>query len=106
MKTQKQKMHVVTVDMGYGHQRASYPFLNSAYRGIIIANRYQGISSKEQRQWESGRKWYEIISRFKNVPLVGTLAFAVMDYFQQIEPFYPQRDLSKPSSQLNIFIKK
>lgn len=106
MTKQKQKMYVVAVDMGYGHQRAAYPFLDSAKGGIINANRYQGISKKEEKSWESGRKWYEIISRFKNVPLLGTTAFAIMDHFQKIEPFYPNRDLSKPSQQLTYFYKK
>lgn len=103
MKKQKQKMHVVAVDMGYGHQRAAYPFLSSARHGIINANSYQGISRREKKSWESGRKWYEIISRFKKVPVLGKIAFAVMDHFQKIDPFYPKRDLSKPSQQLNYF---
>lgn len=103
MTKQKQRMHVVAVDMGYGHQRAAYPFSDLAYRGIINANHYQGISNKEQRQWNSGRKWYEIISRFKNVPFLGELAFSIMDHFQQIEPLYPKRDLSANSSQQKYF---
>jgi len=96
-------MYVIAVDMGYGHQRAAYPFLDTAHRGIINANRYQGISSKERRMWEGGRTWYEIISRFKNVPVLGTTAFAIMDSYQKIEPFYPKRDLSKNSSQQKYF---
>lgn len=103
MPKQKQKMYVIAVDMGYGHQRAAYPFLESAHRGIINANRYQGISSQERRMWEGGRTWYEIISRFKNVPIIGTTAFAIMDSYQKIEPFYPKRDLSKNSSQQRYF---
>ncbi|PWB38316.1 MAG: hypothetical protein C3F02_04905 [Parcubacteria group bacterium] len=102
-----EKMHVVAVDMGYGHQRAAYPFLDVAYGGQIInANRYPGISAREQRTWEGSRFWYELISRFKRVPLIGSAAFGIMDYFQRIEPFYPRRDLSRISSQLNYFIKR
>ncbi len=96
-------MYVIAVDMGYGHQRAAYPFLENAHRGIINANRYQGISSKERRMWEGGRTWYEIISRFKNVPFLGTTAFAIMDSYQKIEPFYPKRDLSRNSAQQKYF---
>ncbi|MFA6307566.1 MAG: hypothetical protein WCS88_00025 [Patescibacteria group bacterium] len=106
MKTKNQKMQVVAVDMGYGHQRAAYPFTDSAYSGIINANHYQGISKKEQNQWDSGRKWYEIISRFKNVPIFGTTAFAIMNHFQEIEPLYPKRDLSKNSQQQKYFYKQ
>ncbi|MDD5749569.1 MAG: hypothetical protein PHO91_02155 [Patescibacteria group bacterium] len=101
-----EKMYVVAVDMGYGHQRAAYPFASLAYHGIINANNYPGINSREKRVWQSGRKWYEIISRFKNVPLLGTAAFSIMDSFQKIEPFYPRRDLSANSSQQNYFFNQ
>ena len=103
---QKQKMYVVAVDMGYGHQRAAYPFSDIAHHGIINANHYQGISKSEQKTWESGRKWYEIISRFKKVPFLGTTAFNIMDHYQKIDPFYPRRDLSKNSSQQKYFYKR
>jgi hypothetical protein len=106
MKEQKPEMYVIAVDMGYGHQRAAYPFTDSGRHGIINANRYQGIPPNEQKMWESGRKWYEIISRFKNIPLLGTTAFSIMDHFQKIEPFYPKRDLSQPSKQLIYYHKK
>ena len=103
MEKQKQNMYVVAVDMGYGHQRAAYPFLDLASGGVINANHYPGISKAEINSWNSGRYWYEFISRFKSVPLLGDLAFKVMDHFQRIEPFYPRRDLSKISQQLKWF---
>lgn len=106
MKNKNKKMHVVAVDMGYGHQRAAYPLLGVAQNGVINANHYQGISKQEAVSWQEGRKWYEIISRFKKVPILGSLAFAIMDKFQEIEPFYPRRDLSKNSSQQKYFYKK
>jgi len=101
---EKQKFYIVAVDMGYGHQRAAYPFLDTAAGGNIInANKYQGITKKERKVWQSGRKWYEIISRYKNVPIIGTTAFKIMDSMQKIEPFYPRRDLSKNSTQQKYF---
>ena len=103
---QSKKMYVIAVDMGYGHQRAAYPLAAVSANGVINANHYQGISRAEERSWKKGRKWYEIISRFKKVPIFGTVAFAIMDYFQKIEPFYPRRDLSKPSPQQKYFYKK
>lgn len=103
---QQKKMHVISTDMGYGHQRAAYPFMDSAYHGIITANHYQGISHWEQKAWSRGRRWYELISRFKNLPILGEAAFAVMDYMQRIKPFYPRRDLSKQSQQLKYFYQQ
>src|SRR3989338_5237131 len=102
--------YVVTVDMGYGHQRASYPFRDIAAcppgcsldepHHIISANTYAGVPKIDQHRWERSRKVYEIISRTKKVPIIGDWIFGVMDYVQRIEPFYPKRDLSRPTLQL------
>ena len=99
--------YVVTVDMGYGHQRAVYPLKDIAAcppgmigTDIISANTYAGIPKSDRRAWEGSRRLYETISRLKNLPLVGQKIFDLMDYFQRIEPFYPRRDLSHPIMQL------
>ncbi len=102
----KNKMHVVAIDMGYGHQRAAYPFLKDSKEGIITINNYQGIPDKERKSWESGQKTYEKISYFKKTPLLGDLVFSIMDSFQKIDHFYPRRDLSKKSSQQLYFYRK
>jgi len=87
--------------MGYGHQRAAYPLRNlSPTDKVIIANNYEGIPNSDKGLWKSSRQIYELISRFKNVPIVGDWAFNAMDYFQRIPDFYPRRDLSKPTLQL------
>lgn len=101
-----EKMYVVAVDMGYGHQRAAAPLAGASVNGVINANFYQGISRQEQYQWNESRTLYELISRFKDVPIIGPWVFRLMDYFQRIEPFYPRRDLSKPYSQLKFFYRK
>ncbi len=99
-KQTKKKAWVVAVDMGYGHQRAAYPLKHLAHKQILNANKYVGIPQKDRKIWEDGRSLYEKISRMKRLPLVGSAIFGVMDYMQRIEPFYPKRDLSKPSAQL------
>lgn len=95
--------------MGYGHQRAVYPLHDIAQNveglsmngyGIINANKYGGIPKKDQRRWEGGRSIYETISRMKHLPIVGNWIFGIMDYVQRIQPFYPARDLSKPTMQV------
>ncbi len=115
MKKEKQKFnkaYVVTVDMGYGHQRAVYPLkdiaacpsgwdgrgLNS--KNIITANDYPGIPDYDKRKWEGGRSIYEKISRMKHLPLIGDVVFSIMDHLQKIEDFYPKRDLSLPNMQV------
>lgn len=103
------KAYIVTVDMGYGHQRAVYPFKDIAAcpvgwdrksKVIITANNYPGIPKSDRRRWEGGRALYENISRMKVIPVVGDWIFGAMDYVQRIKPFYPIRDLSNPSLQV------
>ena len=97
----KPKAWIVDVNMGYGHQRTSYPLRSLAPEGKIIhCNDYDGIPSKDRRIWELGRKGYEFISKFKRLPIIGELAFRFFDNFQKILDFYPKRDLSKPNLQL------
>ena len=49
VKTNKQKKaYVVTVDMGYGHQRATHPLRIFAQGEIISANVYKGIPEKDK----------------------------------------------------------
>jgi hypothetical protein len=97
--------HIVTVDMGYGHQRASYPLRFLSPDGkVIIANNYNGMPESDLNIWEQGRKPYEFISRLKRVPLIGDLAFWGMDQMQKIDPFYPRRKLYHPSLQLKTSV--
>ncbi|MFA6534563.1 MAG: hypothetical protein WCT37_05365 [Patescibacteria group bacterium] len=99
--THKKRAWVVAVNMGYGHERAASPFSDIAEGGIIIANNYPGIPAADRRKWESSRWFYELVSRAGQLPLVGAAIFNFYDReFQQIEPFYPKRDLSAPSFQL------
>lgn len=102
----KKSFYLVSVDMGYGHQRAAYPFLNVAQGGVITANDYEGASEKEKKIWKKDRGTYELVSKFKVVPFFGEAIFSIMDYFQKIDPFYPRRDLSKNSFQQKHFFKK
>ncbi|OGH67444.1 MAG: hypothetical protein A3J66_02680 [Candidatus Magasanikbacteria bacterium RIFCSPHIGHO2_02_FULL_47_14] len=104
------RAYIITVDMGYGHQRAAYPLKDIATRpasiplddglAIISANTYPGIPRVDKTRWEGGRTLYETISRMKKVPIVGTGLFGIMNYLQRIESFYPKRDLSAPTAQV------
>jgi len=100
MANSKPKAWIVTVDMGYGHQRAAYPLRHLAYHGIINANRYPFMPAKDKRIWQQQREFYEAVSKFKNFPVIGELVWKIFDYFQKIPKFYPRRDLSDPTLQL------
>ncbi len=94
------KAWVLSVDMGYGHQRAAYPLRYLAEGDILNANNYPGIPAQDRKIWRNSRKFYEFISRFKQVPLIGEEVFELYDTLQSIPPFYPRRDLSRPTLQV------
>jgi len=97
----KKRAWVVAVNMGYGHQRAAAPFADIALGGVLTANDYPGIPATDRALWEQSRRFYEIISRASHLPLIGPWLFNWYDHaFQEIEPFYPKRDLSQSTFQL------
>lgn len=97
------KIHLVAVDMGYGHQRAAYPLLELSREGVLNLNDYDGVENWEKSYWLKSQKTYEKISYFKRIPILGSLVFRAMDYFQQIDKFYPRRDLSPMTLQQKMF---
>ncbi len=97
----RDKAWIISVNMGYGHQRTAFHLRDLAPEGKIInANDYPGIPEKDKIIWETARKSYEFISKFQRIPLIGEFIFFIFNQFQKILSFYPKRDLSKPNSQL------
>jgi len=91
------KAWVVGVNMGYGHQRTAHA-LRSLAPGekVINANDYRGIPARDRKIWQESRRFYEAISKFKRIPMVGRAVFAAYDrLFQRIVDFYPMKDLSR-----------
>ena len=105
VKESSKKAWIIAADMGYGHQRTAYPLRDIAFTGKVInANNYAGIPAKDKNYWGQTRYFYELISRMKNIPILGTTSFAIMDKFQQILTYYPKRDLSTPNfNTKNVF---
>lgn len=98
------RAYVISVNMGYGHQRTAFPLKKIAPGNKFInANDYRGIPEKDKKMWERARMFYEFISRFKRVPIVGSIVFSLYDRFQRILNFYPKKDLSKPDFQVRQF---
>jgi len=105
-----QKALIISVSMGYGHQRTAYALKNLAVNGKIInANDYDDIPPQDKSKWEGMRRFYEFASDSKRIPIVGNFIFSLVDFFQRILKFYPIRDLSSPTFQLKLlfsFIRK
>ncbi len=94
---------VVDVNMGYGHQRTAFPLRDLApAKKVISANDYKKIPKKDRRIWERSRKFYEFLSRFKRIPIIGSFIWNIFDRFQEVLRFYPKRDLSKPNVSLKV----
>ncbi|MDP3956835.1 MAG: hypothetical protein Q8P97_02465 [bacterium] len=95
------KAWIVTVDMGLGHQRAALPLASIAAGGsIITANNYEGIPAAEFSSWRVAERWYLFISRLSSRGPLGRLIFAIFDYFQRIQDYYPRKKNVKPPWQL------
>ncbi len=94
----RKKPWLIAVDMGYGHQRPAHSLRHLAYkRTVVTANNYPGIPVRDRRFWKQSNSFYNFISKIKRVPFIGRLLFNAFDHFQEIENFYPRRDLSAPS---------
>jgi hypothetical protein len=93
---------VVTADMGLGHQRAAHALAYLAHDGVLTAGGPGTTDEEEARFWRRLTWSYEFVSRTRSVPLIGKAMFGVLDRMLHIPPFYPLRDLSKPS--LNNYI--
>ncbi len=99
-KRTKQQAWVVDVNMGYGHSRAAHTLRDLSGGLVLSANDYKGIPAEDRKLWRESREVYEAISRMKPIPVVGNFLFEALDHWQQIEKFYPKRDLSKPNMQV------
>lgn len=108
-KKKKKHAHVIDVNMGYGHSRAAYSLKDLSGGEVLSANDYKGIPSDDKKLWNESREVYEAISRMKPVPVIGDFLFEALDHWQQIDAFYPRRDLSKAriqTKQIYRMIKK
>jgi len=96
------KAWVVSADMGYGHQRAVYPLKEIAEEGIITVGSSEAISKSEKKLWKRLLNAYEFFSRAKSIPVIGPPLFSMLDALQFIPSFYPARNLSHTTFQVNL----
>ncbi|KUO62167.1 hypothetical protein APF79_04135 [bacterium BRH_c32] len=96
------KVWLVSADMGFGHQRAVYPLKSIADGNIINVGADSSTSKSEQKLWKRVLRAYEIMSRAKGLPIVGNLIFGLLDSLLHIPSFYPLRDLSNKTFQVDL----
>ncbi len=102
MNTFNKKAWVVSADMGYGHQRAVYPLKDIAEEGIINVGSSEAVSKNEQKLWKRLLNAYEFFSRAKGIPVIGPPLFSMLDALMHIPSFYPLRNLSNTTFQVNL----
>jgi hypothetical protein len=83
--------------MGLGHQRAAHALAYLAHEGVLTAGSPGVTDEDDARFWRRLARTYEFVSRARNMPFVGGAVFGLLDRLLHIPPFYPLRDLSKPS---------
>jgi hypothetical protein len=93
---------VVSADMGYGHQRAVFPLEDISEAGLITAGKNDGSNAKEKKSWKRLVNLYESFSRAPGIPLVGKPIFAMFDTLMHIPKFYPIRNLSRSTYQVDL----
>jgi len=98
------KAWVVSADMGYGHQRAVYPFKDIAENGIITVGAADLSAPAERKLWRRMLGTYELFSRARSIPVIGKPIFGILDSFLHIPSFYPIRDLSQVTLQVSILL--
>ncbi|NOU18561.1 MAG: hypothetical protein HOO91_13480 [Bacteroidales bacterium] len=82
----KKQVLLTTAEMGYGHLRALYPFFEMQGYRLVILGQTDCSKSAEKKFWKFTLKTYEVVSRIKCFPLLGWLAFGLMNNLLSIPP--------------------
>ncbi len=102
---QKLKAWIVTADMGYGHQRGVHPLEDIAETGIITVGQNDSSNVDEKKLWKQLLEGYEFFSRARSIPVIGKFLFGILDALLHIPSYYPIRDLSDSTMQVETLQK-
>jgi len=94
--------HLVAVHMGLGHLRAAYPLRSISPEGIMVWGSRGHVSPGEKKYWRLWRRIYYHLSRVGSYPVIGRLALKILISVERIPPFYPKRDLSRPTAAVRL----
>lgn len=96
------KAWLISATMGYGHQRAIYPLKEIAEENIITVGSAQAASKNEEKLWKRVLGAYEFMSRARGIPIIGKAIFSLLDTFLHIPSYYPMRNLSTSTFQVDL----
>ncbi len=96
------KAWVVSATMGYGHQRAVYPLKDIAEEDILTVGSAHAATKNEEKLWKRVLGAYEFMSRARGIPFIGKSIFSLLDTFLHIPSYYPMRNLSNSTFQVDL----
>ncbi|NJD04356.1 MAG: hypothetical protein FIA99_17565 [Ruminiclostridium sp.] len=91
---------VISAYMGLGHQRATYPLRDMAHNDIQLFGENATSSKREKTLWKIFQYSYEFLSKTRQLLIIGPSLYNLLEKLQNISPYYPFRDQSRPSLQL------
>ena len=100
--SENKKAWIVSATMGYGHHRAVFPLKELAEEGIIKVGSDISANKNEEKLWTRVLGLYEFISRAKGLPIIGNPIFNILETFLHIPSYYPMRDLSYSTFQVEV----
>ncbi len=94
---EQKKAWVVAALMGLGHIRAAYPLRGLAKEEILLEGSKTFCEPKEYKVWKKLRYIYYFMSKAEEIPILGIFFQKILRIIQDIPPYYPARDLSRPN---------
>jgi hypothetical protein len=89
--------------MGLGHLRAAHGLLKPlAGRMVVYGDDGEFCPPAERRLWRRTKGLYYFLSRSIELPVIGSALFGILNKMLMIPPFYPNRDLSRPSLSVRL----
>jgi hypothetical protein len=83
--------------MGYGHMRAAHALADQLAVPVRCADLAPLADERERRVWARVRRWYELVSRASQLPIIGVPFGLALSAITAIPDLYPFRDLSRPN---------
>jgi hypothetical protein len=97
---------VVAIEMGLGHLRAADTLARALGVPLLHVDRAPLADEPERRRWAKSRRFYEIVSRLSQLPLLGAPLRGLLSAITHIPHLHPRRDLSRPSLTLRYLEKQ
>jgi hypothetical protein len=88
---------LVAIDMGYGHLRPAAALAERLAVPVQQMDKPPLGTEQDAAFWRRTRSFYEPLTRWSQVPVLGGPAQALLDAITHIPPLYPERDLSAPN---------